>query len=64
MGFKKEIRQKGMVHASPYSAYQKRNTSNGRTPDQNKIDICLNCTKENCSGTYRCFKKHKAQTDS
>lgn len=57
MGFKKSLRQDGMIHAQTYSAYQKREVKKGRKPNQNKIDICLNCTKEECKGTKNCFKK-------
>lgn len=63
MGYKRSIRQDGMIHAQDYSSLQKRKVNNGRTPDQNKIDICLNCDKENCKGTKRCFQKQKAKEE-
>ena len=25
------------------------------------IDVCLNCTKAKCSGTFTCFNKHKTK---
>lgn len=64
MDFKKSLRQEGIVHGQTYSNMQKRGrVSNGRAPKQDKIDICINCTKENCTGTDRCFEKQKKKAE-
>lgn len=64
MGFKKELSKCGMIYGQPYSNYQKRKISRGRKPNQAKIDICLNCTKEKCTGTKTCFKKMRAKENN
>ena len=64
MGFKRDLAKDGMVHGQSYSNYQDRKVRHGRKPNQAKIDICLNCTKEKCTGTKACFKKMRAKENN
>lgn len=63
MRFFQQLKQEGVVHATSYSSEQKRKVDNGRAPDQSKVDICLNCTKEKCTGTILCFKKQRQKAE-
>lgn len=64
MSIRRDLRQDGVVHGQTYSNLQKRSrVSNGRIPKQDKIDICVNCTKEKCTGTERCFEKQKKKAE-
>lgn len=47
----------GQVKTSPKPDKKADNKGRWKEP-QDRIDICLNCTKDNCKGTCALFKQH------
>lgn len=51
-------RNDGMIHTAPQQSDRLDEPKDVKDKNEMK-QICLNCTKKKCSGSYECFKKRQ-----